>query len=57
MVVCDRKVMQRLVDVLEGKLVIDEETRENTLRQVKRLIQVDKDVESGVLCGRPRKKR
>jgi hypothetical protein len=49
--------MQRLLDMVEGKLIIDEETKQNTVRQVKRLILVDKDIESGVLCGRPRKKR
>jgi hypothetical protein len=49
--------MQRLLDIVEWKLIIDEETRKNTVKQFKRLIQVDKDVESGVLCGLPRKKR
>jgi uncharacterized membrane protein YdbT with pleckstrin-like domain len=57
MITCDRRCMQRNLDIVEGKHIIDEETKQNTVRQIKRLIQVDKDVESGDLCGRPRKKR
>ncbi len=51
----DRRYLENLIDVLENKRHITEDIKEQMVKQGKRLIQVDKEKESGKLCGRPRK--
>lgn len=54
----DRYCLQRLIDVLEGKVVLSDEERANLISQHKRKIQLERDREEGKnLGGRPKKAR
>ena len=54
-IIVDRKYLENFVDVLENKKHISEETRENMIKQCRRLIQVDILKEEGKRNGRPKK--
>ena len=56
MILLDRACLQHFVDVLEGRKKVSSQASTAMIKQMKRLIQVDKDKESGKLCGRPKKK-
>jgi len=53
----DRVCLEHLIDVLEGNKKVTDEAIIAIIKQGRRLIQVDKDKESGKLCGRPKKKK
>lgn len=55
MIIIDRKCLSKLVDLVEDKEIVEPETRQEIIRQMRRLIQVSSDKEAGRLNGRPRK--
>lgn len=53
----DRYCLQQLIDVIEGKIILSDEERENLVSLHRRKIQIERDREEGKnLGGRPRKK-
>ncbi len=54
-IVLDRRYLENLIDILENKKYIEEETKEQMIAQGRRLIQVELAKEQGKLNGRPRK--
>lgn len=55
MLLLDSYYFERLLDIVEGKYKINEEIRENVVKQGRRLIKVHRAKQQGKMVGAPRK--
>ena len=57
-IVIDRYCLQRVVDILEGKVELSDQELANVIGQLRRKIAIDQQKEQGTgIGGRPRKEK
>jgi hypothetical protein len=56
-IIIDRYCLQRVVDIMEGKVELSEQEMKNVIDQLKRKIFIDQQKEQGGAGGRPRREK